>query len=161
MSGSNLSNRPCSSNRWQPESFRKIWKGRMCSQSTEWRRGKNKTELLALNIIFLRGKMTTGATPTETTSWTHCISKPRQREVVLPTSSPRGTVRSPPCPRWLRLASAFDFRFQVAAPPAYHNSGSFHVVTGGTGCDDYITELSGLVTVPSTGGWGSFASLSM
>ncbi|CBN76107.1 Endo-1,3-beta-glucanase, family GH81 [Ectocarpus siliculosus] len=58
-----------------------------------------------------------------------------------------------------KAASAFDFTFQVATIPSYHDSGSFRVVTGGTGCDDYTTDLSGLVVVPSTGGWGTFASL--
>ncbi|CAN0483912.1 unnamed protein product [Laminaria digitata] len=40
-------------------------------------------------------------------------------------------------------------------------SGSFRVVAGGTGCDDFTTDLSGLVEVPSTGGWNSYASLSV
>lgn len=61
--------------------------------------------------------------------------------------------------RRVRPASAFDFTFQVATIPSNHDSGSFRVVTGGTGCDDYTTDLSGLVVVPSTGGWGTFASL--
>ncbi|CAM9774374.1 unnamed protein product, partial [Laminaria digitata] len=52
---------------------------------------------------------------------------------------------------------AFRFNFLVASPAG--NSGSFHVVTGGTGCDDYTTDLSGLVEVQPTGGWGIFASL--
>ncbi|CAM9191796.1 unnamed protein product, partial [Hapterophycus canaliculatus] len=56
-----------------------------------------------------------------------------------------------------KAASAFDFKFQVAAPPANHESGSFRVVSGGTGCNNYTSDLSGLVTVPSTGGWGNFA----
>lgn len=56
-------------------------------------------------------------------------------------------------------AAAFDFKFHVAAPWAFHNAGSFRVVAGGTGCDNYTTDLSGLVVVPSTGGWGSFAWL--
>ena len=33
------------------------------------------------------------------------------------------------------------------------------VIAGGTGCDDYTTDLSGLVTVPSTGGWEEFEPL--
>eukprot|EP00752_Nemacystus_decipiens_P007462 g6667.t1 len=56
-------------------------------------------------------------------------------------------------------ASAIDFTFQVATIPEYDDSGSFRVVTGGGGCDDYTTDLSGLVTVPSTGGWGTFSSI--
>ncbi|CAM9423714.1 unnamed protein product [Ectocarpus sp. 8 AP-2014] len=62
---------------------------------------------------------------------------------------------------FLRYTVTVEEAGEVEAPPAYHNSGSFHVVTGGTGCDDFTTDLSGLVTVPSTGGWESFASLSM
>lgn len=53
----------------------------------------------------------------------------------------------------------FDFAFQVASPPGV--SGSLRVVSGGTGCDDYDTDLSGLVTVESTGGWALFAPLLM
>ena len=52
-------------------------------------------------------------------------------------------------------ADAFDFSFQVASPPGV--SGSLRVVSGGTGCDDYETDLSGLVSVESTGGWDLFA----
>eukprot|EP00903_Cladosiphon_okamuranus_P008293 g7980.t1 len=59
----------------------------------------------------------------------------------------------------VKSVAAFDFKFHVAAPSAFDDSGSFRIVTGGTGCDDYTTDLSGLVTVPSTGGWGNFASL--
>ncbi|CAN0501270.1 unnamed protein product, partial [Scytosiphon promiscuus] len=41
------------------------------------------------------------------------------------------------------------FSFRVASG---NGLGSFRVVSGGTGCDDYSTDLSGLVEVPSTGG---------
>ncbi|CAM9582243.1 unnamed protein product, partial [Laminaria digitata] len=41
------------------------------------------------------------------------------------------------------------FFFNVASDDGF---GSFRVVTGGTGCGDYTTDLSGLVQVPSTGG---------
>eukprot|EP00904_Undaria_pinnatifida_P012300 jgi/Undpi1/81/HiC_scaffold_1.g00081.m1 len=46
--------------------------------------------------------------------------------------------------------AAFDFTFVVAGPNK--NPGSFRIVTGGTGCDDYTTDLSGLVYAPSNGG---------
>ena len=49
-----------------------------------------------------------------------------------------------------RAVAAFDFTFVVAGPN--NNSGSFRIVTGGTGCDDYTTDLSGLVYAPSNGG---------
>ncbi|CAM9403106.1 unnamed protein product, partial [Laminaria digitata] len=41
------------------------------------------------------------------------------------------------------------FSFRVASNDGF---GSFRIVTGGTGCGDYTTDLSGLVQVPSTGG---------
>ena len=41
------------------------------------------------------------------------------------------------------------FNFRVASAEGL---GSFRIVSGGTGCDDYTTDLSGLVKVPSTGG---------
>ncbi|CAN0118322.1 unnamed protein product, partial [Laminaria digitata] len=41
----------------------------------------------------------------------------------------------------------FSFRVSSASDP-----GSFRIVTGGTGCDDYTTNLSGLFDVPVTGG---------
>lgn len=47
----------------------------------------------------------------------------------------------------------------VTAP--IENAGSFRVVTGGTGCLDYTNDLSGLVTVPSTGDWDTFGYLSV
>lgn len=46
--------------------------------------------------------------------------------------------------------AAFDFTFVVAGPN--RDSGSFRIVTGGTGCEDYTTDLSGLVSAPSDGG---------
>ena len=33
------------------------------------------------------------------------------------------------------------------------DSGTFRIVTGGVSCDDFETDLSGLVTVPHTGGY--------
>ena len=50
-----------------------------------------------------------------------------------------------------------EFSFLITSPT--EDDGSFRIVTGGTGCDDYTTDLSGQVSVPSTGGWNSFASL--
>lgn len=41
------------------------------------------------------------------------------------------------------------FTFRVASADGL---GSLRVVTGGSDCDDYTTDLSGLVLVPSTGG---------
>ena len=53
---------------------------------------------------------------------------------------------------------AFDLSFLVAAPT---DGGSFRVVSGGTGCDDYAIDLIGLVSVPSTGGWDVYDDLLM
>lgn len=41
------------------------------------------------------------------------------------------------------------FNFRIASSDGL---GSFRVVSGGTDCKDYTTDLSGLVEVPSTGG---------
>lgn len=41
------------------------------------------------------------------------------------------------------------FTFRVAASTS---TGSFRIVTGGTDCDDFTTDLSGKVEVPATGG---------
>ncbi|CAN0443290.1 unnamed protein product, partial [Scytosiphon promiscuus] len=41
------------------------------------------------------------------------------------------------------------FNFRVASADGL---GTFRIVSGGTGCDDYTTDLSGLVSVPATGG---------
>lgn len=41
------------------------------------------------------------------------------------------------------------FTFRVASEDGL---GSLRVVTGGSDCDDYTTDLSGLVKVPDTGG---------
>ncbi|CAM9161037.1 unnamed protein product, partial [Hapterophycus canaliculatus] len=57
---------------------------------------------------------------------------------------------------------AFTFSFLVASPPIdQDNLGTFRVVTGGTNCDDYTADLSGLVTVPGTGSWQAFERLEM
>ena len=45
---------------------------------------------------------------------------------------------------------AFNFSFLVA--PSKKDPGSFRVVTGGTGCEDFTTDLSGLVSVPGDAG---------
>eukprot|EP00903_Cladosiphon_okamuranus_P021661 g19915.t1 len=49
---------------------------------------------------------------------------------------------------------AFDFEFLVAAPSDL--KGQFQVVSGGTGCGDYTTDLSGVFEVQSTGDWMAF-----
>lgn len=51
---------------------------------------------------------------------------------------------SPPLPA---VVDSFDFLFVIAGsnkPP-----GSFRIVTGGSDCDNYTTDLSGLVTAPN------------
>ena len=44
----------------------------------------------------------------------------------------------------------FDFSFRVSSNSGL---GKIRIVAGGTGCDDYSTDLSGVVSVPNTGGW--------
>ncbi|CAM9212408.1 unnamed protein product, partial [Ectocarpus sp. 12 AP-2014] len=57
--------------------------------------------------------------------------------------------------------SDLGFSFSVSSP--YTNideRGTFRVVTGGSGCDDDVaTDLSGLVTAPYTGAWGSYETV--
>lgn len=48
------------------------------------------------------------------------------------------------------------FSFRVASSDGL---GSFRVVSGGNGCDDYATDLSGIVSVPPTGGNMRFINL--
>lgn len=52
----------------------------------------------------------------------------------------------------------FDFIFRVSSN---NGRGSFRVVAGGKGCDNYKTALSGLVTVPSTRGWYNFEDVAV
>ncbi|CAN0104948.1 unnamed protein product [Ectocarpus fasciculatus] len=54
-------------------------------------------------------------------------------------------------------ADAFDFEFVVASPRGF--SGSLQVVSGGTGCSDYKTDLSGVVGITPTGDWDTFATI--
>ncbi|CAM9504804.1 unnamed protein product, partial [Ectocarpus fasciculatus] len=55
-------------------------------------------------------------------------------------------------------ADAFvDFEFVVASPRSF--SGSLQVVSGGTGCSDYKTDLSGVVGITPTGDWDTFATI--
>lgn len=56
-------------------------------------------------------------------------------------------------PPWSAAVAAFKFSFRVAAPKK--DPGSFRIVAGGKACDDYTTDLSGLVSVP-TAGWSTF-----
>lgn len=55
-----------------------------------------------------------------------------------------------------RAVEAFDLSFVVAAPGGL--AGSLRLVTDGD-CSDYRTDLSGLVSVGSTGGWDVFKPL--
>ncbi|CAM9289448.1 unnamed protein product, partial [Laminaria digitata] len=50
----------------------------------------------------------------------------------------------------------FEFIFRVASGTAL---GSFLVVSGGTGCDDYTVDLSGVVSVPNTGAYNIYQDL--
>lgn len=53
---------------------------------------------------------------------------------------------------------AFNFKFVVSSD---RYTGSFRIVTGGTGCDDFTTNLSGTVTVPYTGGWQEYVDFTV
>lgn len=48
---------------------------------------------------------------------------------------------------------AFIFHFRVAS---LVDTGAFRVVAGGVSCEDYETDLSGLVNVPSTGSYNRY-----
>lgn len=50
------------------------------------------------------------------------------------------------------------FNFRVASADG---KGSFRIVSGGTGCDEYKTDLSGLVEVPATGGNVNYKNLAV
>ncbi|CAN0304217.1 unnamed protein product [Ascophyllum nodosum] len=56
-----------------------------------------------------------------------------------------------------KKVSKFNFTFLVAAPSG--RSGELQVVAGGSGCSDYDTDLSGVVSVLSTGSWTNFEPL--
>lgn len=59
-------------------------------------------------------------------------------------------------------ALAVTFSFSAASPFVNQAElGTFRVVAGGTDCDDYTQDLSGLVTAPGTGGWGNFEPVEM
>ena len=53
---------------------------------------------------------------------------------------------------------SFDFKFRVSSTNTY---GSLRVVSGGTDCDDYTTDLSGLVSVPYTGAVANLRDIRM
>ncbi|CAN0065398.1 unnamed protein product, partial [Ectocarpus sp. 6 AP-2014] len=57
--------------------------------------------------------------------------------------------------------SDLGFSFSVSSPyTSIDERGTFRVVTGGCGCDDDdATDLSGLVTAPYTGAWGSYETV--
>ncbi|CAM9159945.1 unnamed protein product [Ectocarpus fasciculatus] len=57
--------------------------------------------------------------------------------------------------------SDLGFSFSVSSPYTdIDDRGTFRVVTGGGGCDDDdATDLSGLVTAPYTGAWGSYETV--
>lgn len=50
----------------------------------------------------------------------------------------------------------YSMSFEVASAT---NSGSFRLVTGGYGCGFFASDLTGLVAVPSTGGFRDFVDL--
>eukprot|EP00752_Nemacystus_decipiens_P012462 g11038.t2 len=50
--------------------------------------------------------------------------------------------------------TSIAFSFSVASP--YTDTGKFRLVTGGTGCDDFTTDLTGEVVVPLSEGWSTF-----
>lgn len=55
---------------------------------------------------------------------------------------------------YLSLAvDSFVFNFLLASVDGL---GSFRIVSGGTGCHDFTTDLSGPVSVPYTGGVGRY-----
>ena len=105
--------------------------------------------------VGMRGSMVIRSGPCA--NGAHLVPVPRLAQTEYTLSS----VLRPPGPhRRLPFAAvdAFDFSFLVSAPT---DDGSFRVVSGGTGCGDYETDLSGLVEVPSTGGWANYADLPM
>ena len=48
-----------------------------------------------------------------------------------------------------QTVDVFSFTFRVFS--LAYTADAFQIVTGGSGCDDYTTDLSGLVSVPGPG----------
>ncbi|CAM9469994.1 unnamed protein product, partial [Laminaria digitata] len=59
---------------------------------------------------------------------------------------------------WIRAGEFLRYSVAVTTDGTRHETitGSFRVVSGGTGCDDYTTDLSGLVSVPNTGAYNTY-----
>lgn len=53
---------------------------------------------------------------------------------------------------------SYEIIFSLAAPGA---SGEFQLVADGDGCDNYDSDLSGIVSVESTGSWGVFENVTV
>lgn len=50
------------------------------------------------------------------------------------------------------------FNFRVSS---VQSTGSFRLVSGGTGCVDYTTDISGVVAVPKTRGFQIYMNLAV
>lgn len=61
-------------------------------------------------------------------------------------------------PQPVVAVDSFNFDFVVSSA---QTTGSFRIVSGGTGCDDFKTDLSGVVAVPNTGGWQNYQTLTV
>lgn len=65
-------------------------------------------------------------------------------------------IRHPPsCPA-LFSVEAFNFRIRMSSP---NGKGSFRIVSGGSGCDYYTNDISGLVSVPDTGDYDNLMEM--
>lgn len=66
----------------------------------------------------------------------------------------------PPVPRSPAVAvESYEIVFRLAAPSG--TSGQFQLVAEGDGCGNYDSDLSGIVSVESTGSWGVFENVTV
>ena len=58
----------------------------------------------------------------------------------------------------LVAVDSFNFNFVVSSGLT---TGSFRIAAGGNGGNDFATDLTGVVTVPYTGGWQKYENLAV
>lgn len=103
--------------------------------------------------------------PARTLDWVRLRARVRVRLASAPlqiqpssyrSTKPRPSRSSPPTLS-LAVESVF-FSFRVSSADGL---GSFRIVAGGTGCDNFDTDLSGLVAVPNTGGKNRYTDIAV
>lgn len=85
------------------------------------------------------------------------VNTPLQIQPSSYQSTKQRPSRSSPPTLSLAVESVF-FSFRVSSADGL---GSFRIVAGGTGCDNFDTDLSGLVAVPNTGGKNRYTDIAV